>query len=112
MIRNPAPGDWLRERLSDAGITPPQLAARLGIAPKRVYDWIRGDGSPNDENARLIAEQIGVSETELRRRFGLYVSPEAAQLDAAYERIRLLREQARSKRERELIAEIEQALRP
>ena len=72
-------GKILRSRLSDAGLTRSQLAARLGVSGTTVDNWLDGRNWPGREHVDSLAmefagedpEVAGPLAAELRRQFAL-----------------------------------------
>lgn len=44
-----------------AKLTPPKLAAKMGVAPKTVNRWINGEAVPSALSIRPLADALGVS---------------------------------------------------
>jgi hypothetical protein len=49
----------VKRALSDAGLSAPAAARKLGWERKRIYRWIDGDVSPRLEDVELFAAQVG-----------------------------------------------------
>ncbi|HEY4439005.1 MAG TPA: MBL fold metallo-hydrolase [Candidatus Elarobacter sp.] len=50
------PNDILRKAQRGTGINPSAIAARTGIDEGSIAAWTRGDGVPNDDQARAVAK--------------------------------------------------------
>lgn len=51
----------IREAMDSANLTPPKLAALLGVAPKTVNRWINEEAVPSALSIRPLANALGVS---------------------------------------------------
>lgn len=70
-------GEWLRRELSRRGISVRQATEAVGLkATQAVYAWMSDKAAPTDEAAARLAELLDVPETDVRRRFGLWVPTE------------------------------------
>ena len=59
------PNDRLRDVLLSKGLTPEDVAGRLGVDPKTVERWITTDRTPYPRHRHAIAVMAGESETYL-----------------------------------------------
>lgn len=67
-------GEWLRQELSRRGISVRAATEAVGLkATQAVYAWMSDKAAPTDDAAARLAVLLGVSELEVRRRFGLWV---------------------------------------
>ena len=73
-------GKILRQHLRQAGLTRDQLAARLGVSPTSVDNWLDGRNRPSAGNVTALAEELastgvgrsaGELQRELNRQFSL-----------------------------------------
>ena len=73
-------GKILRQHLRQAGLTRDQLAARLGVSPTSVDNWLDGRNRPSADNVTALAEELasmgvgrgtGKLQRELNRQFSL-----------------------------------------
>ena len=73
-------GKILRQHLRQAGLTRDQLAARLGVSPTSVDNWLDGRNRPSAGNVTALAEELastgvgrgaGKLQRELNRQFSL-----------------------------------------
>lgn len=67
---------WMRARLQERGESQRQFAARAGVAPNTVKDWLRG-AQPTWDNCQAIATALEVDVVEVWDRAG-YAQPAAA----------------------------------
>lgn len=51
----------IQEAMDAAKLTPPKLAAKLGVAPKTVNRWVNGEAVPSALSIRPLADALGVS---------------------------------------------------
>ncbi len=71
-------GDWLRSEREGRGLSQKQFAALVGVSNGSVSSYERGVSAPTaDSTCEQIARVLGKSTVEVRRRFGLYVPPDA-----------------------------------
>lgn len=70
-----AAGDWLRVQRERAGIpSPAELARRLSVDRSLVYNWENGKNAPRETIMAQLADQLGVTQDDVRSAYGLYVS--------------------------------------
>lgn len=70
-------GAWLKARREEHGFrTAASFARALGVDPSMVSNYERGANAIDDERAAQIAAVLGVSEIDVRRKFGLWVPAE------------------------------------
>ena len=55
-------GNLLRQRLREAGLTRDQLAARLGVWPTSLDNWLDGKNRPSPENVAALARELASGE--------------------------------------------------
>ncbi len=71
-------GDWLRSEREAKGLNQKQFAALVGVSNGSISSYERGVSAPTaDSTCEQIARVLGKSTVEVRRRFGLYVPPDA-----------------------------------
>ncbi len=72
---NLAFGPWLHRRLVGRGLTPAELATALGVSTSAVRRWLLRGGYPSPELRSRLAEVLGVSAEEVRKRVRAFPSP-------------------------------------
>ena len=55
---------WMRAHLTDRGESQRQFAARVGVAPNTVKDWLRG-AQPTWDNCQAIASALDADVVEV-----------------------------------------------
>jgi hypothetical protein len=64
-IRGPQRRAALSPILSEKGMTPSRWAARTGVDPSVVYDYLKGVSSPRPNNRKDLAAALGLDEAKL-----------------------------------------------
>ena len=68
-IRNTR-GEWLNQRMKEAGHTQTSFADALNTSQGLVSSWIRDKKTPSPENCDKIAQELGLDIDEVLTRFG------------------------------------------
>lgn len=74
-------GEWLKDRLDEAGMEQQQLAARLGVNASTISKWVHGLSTPHANTCDRIAAELDLDPDEVRDRAGRPPRPRLVRAD-------------------------------
>lgn len=64
-IEKPTIGELISWSLEDLGLSKRELAAKIGISPSRISDFVSGRSKPSLDIARLLCQSLNIPPAEM-----------------------------------------------